>query len=397
MSWFMLVWTAIGLFPLAWAVILTTEMTSSWQILRRKNRSPSSSVSPFRGSYVILIPAHNESDVIGQTIQDLRQLVSANGRILVVADNCADNTACIARECGVEVVERKDPSKKGKGYALDCGIRALELAPPEAVVILDADCSFDRGTPSELAGLAHYSGAPIQCRYIMRTRGDETAAQRISHFAWRVKNHLRPLGLSGMGLPCHLAGTGMAFPWPVIHSAELASSNIVEDLALGIAMTRKELFPRYKPDIQISSEFPQNPSALNSQRLRWEHGHIQTILSEVPRLLLSALAKRDFRLLATALDVSVPPLSMLALTVGIYGTIGLVGFVFLETASALLMAVLMIALLATAVAMAWKLSAEDLLTFREVIGALLHLPRKVSIYTSFFTGRQQEWIRTDRK
>ena len=61
-------------------------------------------------------------------------------RLLVVADNCTDHTAAVARAAGAEVLERRDAERRGKGYALAAGVDTLRAGPPDVVVIVDADC-----------------------------------------------------------------------------------------------------------------------------------------------------------------------------------------------------------------------------------------------------------------
>ncbi|NJP18402.1 MAG: glycosyltransferase, partial [Hydrococcus sp. CRU_1_1] len=88
----------------------------------------------------ILVPAHNESSGIRMTLETLLSQVSEPKNIVVIADNCNDDTAAIAREYGVTVIERENSQHRGKGYALDYGLQFLETNPPEIVVTVDADC-----------------------------------------------------------------------------------------------------------------------------------------------------------------------------------------------------------------------------------------------------------------
>src|SRR5688572_14528989 len=80
---------------------------------------------PANARLAVLIPAHNEQAVISATLSSLLPTIPANTRVLVVADNCTDATAATARELGAEVVERQDRHRRGKGFALDFGIRHL--------------------------------------------------------------------------------------------------------------------------------------------------------------------------------------------------------------------------------------------------------------------------------
>ena len=85
-----------------------------------------------------LIPAHDEKDGIGPTVVGLRAQLTPADRVIVVADNCTDGTADRAREAGAEVIERLDPQRRGKGYALAFGIDHLESNPPDCVVLMGA-------------------------------------------------------------------------------------------------------------------------------------------------------------------------------------------------------------------------------------------------------------------
>ena len=93
-----------------------------------------------RPTVAVLIPAHNESLVITETIQSVMPQLIAGDQLLVVADNCSDETARIAKKIGVNVIERSHETKRSKGYALDFGLQYLREIPPKIVVIIDADC-----------------------------------------------------------------------------------------------------------------------------------------------------------------------------------------------------------------------------------------------------------------
>src|SRR5262245_4660636 len=85
----------------------------------------------------IVIPAHNEALGIADTLRNITPQLEVRDRLLVVADNCTDDTARIGTAAGAEVLQRFDCERQGKGYALDFGVRHLERNPPEAVLIID--------------------------------------------------------------------------------------------------------------------------------------------------------------------------------------------------------------------------------------------------------------------
>ena len=203
------------------SVTLAVEILAA-AALKNPVRLPGRSVRP--GTIAVIVPAHNEGAGILATLQDITPQLRPGDRLLVVADNCTDNTAAVARAAGAEVSERHDPERRGKGYALDWGVRHLRQDPPEAVVIIDADCRVAPGSILTLTEAALAAGRPTQAFYAMRAAPWDPR-RRVQEFAWALKNHVRPLGLARLGLPCQLMGTGMAFPWQVLTAVELASSH----------------------------------------------------------------------------------------------------------------------------------------------------------------------------
>ena len=79
----------------------------------------------------VMVPAHNESIGLLRTLTDIKAQLHAGDRLLVVADNCSDDTAAIAAAAGADVCIRNDPDRKGKGYALAWGIEHLSKDPPD--------------------------------------------------------------------------------------------------------------------------------------------------------------------------------------------------------------------------------------------------------------------------
>jgi glycosyltransferase involved in cell wall biosynthesis len=181
-----------------------------------------------------LVPAHNEEASLGRTLPGLLAQLGGADRLVVIADNCEDRTAEVARRCGAAVVERRDPVRCGKGFALHFGVRILNADPPEVVVFVDADCKAEAGAIDHLVREAGAGQCPAQAAYVMSPPPHPALGDRVSRFAFLYKNVVRPSGLASFGLPCLLTGTGMAMPWAVVRDAPLASGNIVEDMQLGL-------------------------------------------------------------------------------------------------------------------------------------------------------------------
>jgi cellulose synthase/poly-beta-1,6-N-acetylglucosamine synthase-like glycosyltransferase len=342
-----------------------------------------------------LVPAHNESANILPALADIRKQLQERDRLVVVADNCNDDTAAVAAAAGAEVVERHDTERIGKGYALDFGLVHLAADPPEIVIIIDADCRLADRAIEELASTCAATHRPAQALYLMRPPSQSPINYAAAEFAWRIKNWIRPLGLRALGLPCQLVGTGMAFPWDVIRKANIADGTIVEDLKLGLELAQFGNPPIFCPTAIVNSEFSASIAGARTQRMRWEHGHM-AIIGTVPQLLHRALTQHNWPLLALALDVAVPPLALLVLlALAMTALAGLAVGVGCSPA-ALFIGAIDLATLAFAVFVVWLRHGRDLLPLPKLLSLFSFVVGKLPFYLQSLFRRQNTWIRTDR-
>lgn len=349
-----------------------------------------------RPAVAILIPAHNETLVIGATLRAIVPQLIAGERLIVVADNCADDTAMLAAAGGAEVLERFDSERRGKGYALDFGVRHLEPNPPEVVVVIDADCAIDNGAIERLASICLATGRPVQALYLMCSPNGAGLKTRIAEFAWLVKNQVRALGRHRLGLPCQLMGTGMAFPWPAISTAALASGHIVEDLKLGVDLARAGAPTLFCPEARVISYFPSTAEGITSQRTRWEHGHLDVILRSAPRLFFEALLRRDRNLLGLAFDLCVPPLALLLLlTLTVFAS-SAVFFLGTQLVLPLWLSAMALVMLCSSILLAWGSYGRQVISLASLAYAPIYALSKIPLYLKFLLNRQVEWIKSRR-
>ena len=186
---------AIVCLPALLTLVWFFEVLAGCFALRKERTSSVAAPGALSHRTTVLIPAHNEGAGILPTIRDVQAQLGPNDSILVVADNCTDDTAAIVRAAGVEVIVRADPARRGKGYALEFGVRHLRLNPPDVVVIMDADCRLGENALRHLSDSAMASGRPVQSLYLMLAPENAPPGKGVNLFAWRVKNWIRPLGL----------------------------------------------------------------------------------------------------------------------------------------------------------------------------------------------------------
>lgn len=349
-----------------------------------------------RPSAALLVPAHNEAAGMAAALATMLPQLQPGDRVLVVADNCSDATAAIAAACGAQVVTRTDTQRRGKGYALDHGIRHLAAAPPEVVLIVDADCHMGAGSVDRLVRECAATLRPVQALYLMQSPAAASLKTRIAEFAWAVRNEARPLGCARLGLPCQLMGSGMAFPWALIAGAQLASGHIVEDMQLGLDLAVAGTPPRFCHAARVTSVFPETEEGAVAQRTRWEHGHLGMIASRgLPMLARGVFSGRP-ALVAMALDLSVPPLASLVLLL-LLATLGTAAlWAFGGPALPFGLCVLAWVLVTLAIAVAWRRVARHIVSLRELMSVPGYVLAKLPIYLKLFTARQMEWVRTKR-
>jgi cellulose synthase/poly-beta-1,6-N-acetylglucosamine synthase-like glycosyltransferase len=344
----------------------------------------------------VLIPAHNEAAVISRTLATLVSSLPTGSRVIVVADNCTDDTAELARRQGAIALERTDPTRRGKGYALDFGLKQLALDPPQAVVFLDADCQVRPDTVALLGQTAFATGRPVQGLNLCDPDPRGGKLQAVSGLAFRFKNLVRMLGLSRLSGLCHLTGTGMAIPWSLVARVHLADGNVVEDMQLGISLSLAGYRPLFLPEARVDSPLPGTRAAARTQRTRWEHGHLATLLVQVPRVLLLAVARQRLDLVWLALDLAIPPLSLLVLVAGGIWLIALAATLAGTSPIALAAVSLLAGLLALAVFAGWLAHCRAQIPLVSLLAAPLYAAWKVPIYVAFLLSRQRQWIRTQR-
>ncbi|MES2501451.1 MAG: glycosyltransferase family 2 protein [Pseudomonadota bacterium] len=344
----------------------------------------------------ILMPAHNEALIIAETIKTLIPALESASQILVVADNCTDDTASIARSLGATVIERQHKTLRGKGYALDFGLQYLKASPPDVVIVIDADCTANADAISQLTSACITHQRPIQALYLMQAQPNPSLKQRIAAFAWLVKNYVRPLGFNMLGLPCQLMGTGMAFLWQDITAIHLASGHIAEDMKMGVDLARINKAPIFLPQALVTSTFPVDQSATKTQRARWEHGHLSVIASDAPALFIEAIATRNMQMLGLALDLIVPPLAVLTLMCCFVFLMCFVLYQFASFSLSLVYASILLTVLAITVLIAWAFFGRHIISFKQLCYAPIYALVKIPLYIKFFVNRQVEWVRSKR-
>ena len=344
----------------------------------------------------VLIPSHNEEAIVSGIIQDVKSQAKENDRIIVIADNCDDGTAAVAKEHGAEAFERTDLSQRGKAYALKFALEKLEADPPEVVIVVDADCRISSDALAHLSGKAAELDRPVQGSYIFGEQTDGAASNNASSFTLWFKNHIRPLGSLRAGMPCQLTGSGMAFPWHVIRKVNVANESLAEDTTLGLELAYAGHPPTFCPEARIDGHVPKEWGTLVQQRRRWEQGYLESIMSNAPKMALRSITSFRPGLLWAAFDLCIPPLALLGIAWGIMAGCGFLMAWLCGAWLPLILSGVGAVAMGLSLVLGWLIHCRDKVPAKAILAIPWFLVRKVAIYASLLFKREKVWLRTER-
>ena len=341
-------------------------------------------------SAVVIVPAHDEERVIGETLERLKEALRKSMRILVVADNCTDATAECVRAQGVGVIERRDAQLRGKGHALAFAVESLSSDPPDVLVVLDADCSIDGGSLNALVEAAATTGRPAQAINLLQPDRSASPLVQLSTFAFMLKNLVRQRGLQRLAGRVHLTGTGMAMPYELFRASSHVRSSIVEDLALGLELADQGHPPQLIEDAFVWSGSSTEQGTL-IQRRRWEGGFLATAARYGPKAILSGSV-------LAGVDLLVPPLALFAAL----NCAVLIAAAALAIAGGggwwpIIVQAVLLAAAGLAVFLAWLREGRRFVSLAVLARVPLYVLWKLPMYLGLARrGAPGEWLRTGR-
>jgi cellulose synthase/poly-beta-1,6-N-acetylglucosamine synthase-like glycosyltransferase len=360
---------------------------------------PAALATTQRPRFALLIPAHDEEVVIGSLLASIAALdyPAALRDVYVIADNCTDETANVAREAGVagvQVRERCDERQRGKGYAVRWLLEDLEREDVryDGYVVVDADSQLSPNFLSALAaGLARGMDAQQGQYRVQNGTAAWTAGLRAVAFA--LINHLRPLGRSALGWSVGLKGNGMCFSRRLIERFGWAAYSLAEDAEYHLALVSAGVRVAYAPEAVVTSAMPTTLRQARSQQQRWERGRLTLARTHALALMRGAWRHRDLARLDAIAEVCLPPISTL---VGLLALVVL-GAVALRWGPGLVVASGLVVIFALHGAAGVGLARLSWHAY----GALLYAPWyviwKIGIYCGATLRRGDgAWVRTSR-
>lgn len=344
----------------------------------------------------VIIPAHNEELQIRKTIEDIRATDYPDEllEIIVIADNCSDQTAVEAAMSGVTVIERDDPDKPGKGHALDWFFRKCTTCYEhfDFIAFVDADAIPDNR-------MFHELNSSLADPNVMVVQGFNGVANPYQNWrtamntaAFNVFNHLRMAGNDRLFGSSTLKGLGMAFDTSVLLQYGWPAHSVVEDVELTLLLLQDNIKVQYNPDAIITSEMAESRQQADSQRRRWEQGRFQLIIQAVPHLVKKILSGH-FRFVPFLMDLIIPPLALLLVLIVMAMTVTVVFYPEYILLNAGFIAVTLLY-----VCSGQLQRGADLKLWGYFIAAPIFILWKMTLYLKMLTSEKTvSWVRTVRK
>ncbi|MEI9953270.1 MAG: glycosyltransferase [Pseudomonadota bacterium] len=362
------------------------------------SRPPVPARGPTERRFRFIVPAHNESAGIAATVQSLLSVdyPRALFDVLVVADNCQDDTAEQARRAGAVVLERHDTQRRGKGYAL---LLAFSELPPEvdAVVVVDADTLISSNLLWAFAARRDLGAVAAQADYAVRNPNASWRTRLIA-IAFGAFHIVRSRARERLGLSCGLRGNGMCFSAQILAQVPHNAFSIVEDVEYGLRLGEAGHRVHYADEAHVYGEMVTTAAAATSQRRRWEEGRKELVKRNAVRLLREGFARRNRVLFDLALDLLVPPLSRIAVAslVGALAAFALSVWSRSATLSGVSFGFCLVAV-ALYVLRGWTVSGTGARGLLDLCLAPVYVAWKASLRFRRVTRPTSSWVRTERE
>jgi len=346
--------------------------------------------------FAILVPAHNEAAVIERLLMNLALLDYPVGSfdVCVVADNCDDATATIARAHGARVYERFDDSERAKGFALRWLLQQLQAEDRayDAFVVVDADsvlaANFLRCMNTRLEG-----GAQAIQAYYSVLNPEHSSVAGLRYAALAAVHYVRPLGRARFGLSAGLKGNGMCFTASILERFAWRWFTLAEDVEFQLALVAQGIRVEFAPETWVKADMPVTFDQAASQNDRWERGRLELARQQVPRLVWDGLRRRSWLQVDAAFEQAIPPMSVPFALAGLAIPVALLlGAGWLAVAAALCLGVYVVHLVA-----ALALVRAPAGIYLALGMAPMYIVWKLGLYARALVGeRNTSWVRTRR-
>ncbi len=239
---------------------------------------------------VVVVMAHDEAEVLVETLAALRRASPAPDEVHVVADRCRDDTAGVARIAGA-IVHVRAAGRGGKGRALHWWVERTRRRgqPNDVVLVLDADSMIDERMIGELRTVFRRGADAVQS-YVKPVLSSDHPIARLGALSENLDqqggDRLRRL----IGWSSRLRGTGMAFRRSILQDVSGSLRTVTEDAELSLLLAGRGVTILWVPNATVFDPKPAGYEGMQRQRARWLQGQAQ-IVREHPALLVRLMSQ----------------------------------------------------------------------------------------------------------
>lgn len=264
---------------------------------------------PETKSFALIVCAHNEQQVIAQLVENLKNLHYSRDLydIFVVADNCQDRTAEVARKAGAIVYERFSETGKGKGFAMDWMFRRLFglNRQYDGVCIFDAD-NLVHPDFLKIMNNRLCSGERLIQGYLDVKNPEDSWVSGMFSISFWIVNHVWHLAKYNLGLSCVLGGTGMCIDAQILKRYGWGATCLTEDMEFTMKALMENIPTTWAHDAVIYDEKPLTFKAAWNQRKRWAQGHFDVANRYIPKMLRKGITERNITVLDGMINLIQP-------------------------------------------------------------------------------------------
>ncbi|MHB9907858.1 glycosyltransferase family 2 protein [Clostridium botulinum] len=265
--------------------------------------------------FALVVAAHNEEMVIGKIIESLEALDYPKNLydIFIIADNCTDNTAKIAKTYdGVYVCERNVPDKRGKGYALEWMFSKLFNMDKDydAIAIFDADNLVSKNFLKEM-NYKMLRGYKVVQGYIDSKNPNDSWITGSYSIAFWTTNRLFQLARTNLGLSNQIGGTGFCMDSKTLKELGWGATCLTEDLEFTCKLVLNGHKVGWAHNARVYDEKPLTLKQSWNQRKRWMQGFADVSSRFFTKLIKKAFKERSFVALDCALYTVQPFVTLL--------------------------------------------------------------------------------------
>ncbi len=278
---------ALGLATCALLLPTLSDFISVLRVLGRRapQRDGAASELP---RLCVLVPAHNEELMVGACVRSLlgMRYPPECCTVTVIADNCSDRTAEVARAAGARCLERHDPLHPGKPRAIAWALERLSWNRHDAIVVVDADTVVAPDFAAALGRAAPLNAKAVQAYFDVDNRTESALTRMATVYAAASHQFAYPLKQRA-ALNTPLVGNGMCIGTQLLRTHGWTAFSIAEDWELYAQFTARGVHIECAPEARLYAQETHTLGHSLSQRERWTAGKLTVLTRYGPRLLRS--------------------------------------------------------------------------------------------------------------